>query len=291
MKTNRDKANVNGALLKQIKHDLSLGLIVPWFRYIPVLLIFTTLCAIFQERIASSLAIEMIHSKPTFSDYLVEIFKGMEIYDLSNRENSFRIPVAWLMINIYITYLVSYYPFKDLQGFGQHILLYSKNRSQWWLSKCIWNITTVLSFYLMGYVVIFIFAFFTGNVSLRTTLEINSLISNVNTSGFNKTDVLTISILLPLLTSVAISLFQMLISLLSKPVFGFIIVIVILVLSAYWCHPLLIGNYLMLLRNNVVVLEEGLTFFTGISMAVSLILFSFITGFKVIKNLDVLNSK
>lgn len=280
----------NSVLIKQIKHDISMGIFHSWKKYILVIFIFATACAFFESGIIHNITYGCIKCRPSLADYLVEIFKGMKVYDITNKSpsNSFEIPVIWLMINLYLTYIVGSYPLNDLYGYGQQVLVHSKSRCQWWLSKCIWNICSVLVFYLIGYLVIFIFSLCTGDISFTLNHDINLLVSQVNTSKFKSADVFLVTVLLPIFTSVALCLLQMVVAFLSRPIFGCIVVICILVASAYNCLPFLIGNYLMILRNSVVI-PNGVSTVVGISAGILLSVFSIIAGNIWFKKFDILD--
>lgn len=288
MKRGNSMYKGRGSFYKLIKHDLLIGIFYAKLKYVPVFLIFIFLCAHFQNMADISFSHGITSSYPSFSDYLIDIFKGMEIYQ---KNKPFEIPVSWLMINIYIAYLVSFYPFQDLNGYGQQIILHSKNRKQWWLSKCIWNISTVLTFYLIGYLVIFLFLLFSGNFSLPRNKDINLLISNVNTANLQLESVILIGFILPIITSIAISLFQLSLAMFCKPILSCIIIISLLVVSAYSTSPLLLGNYLMILRNNLISLNNGVSEVTGIWISVFLSIFSICSGYLKFKYLDILHKE
>ncbi|WP_071396579.1 hypothetical protein [Bacillus tuaregi] len=285
MKWGSSMCKRRGSFYTQIKHDLLIGILHEKLRYVPVFLIFIFSCVYFQNMVDRGASHEITSSIPSYSDYIIQIFKGMEIYQ-ENRP--FEIPVTWLLINIYIVYLVSYYPFQDLNGYGQLIILHSKNRKQWWLSKCIWNISTVLTFYLIGYIVVFLFTLLSGDIAFQRNEDINLLVSRVNTANFQPESLLIIGFILPIITSIAISLFQMTLTLFCRPIFSCIIVITLLVASAYSSFPLLIGNYLMILRNNMISLGEGVYATIGILLSISLSIFSILIGFVRFRNLDIL---
>jgi hypothetical protein len=279
--------NKNATFFKQIRTDLIVGIVYSWKMYIPAFFIYIFVCLHFNNMLSSNISLGLIQSKPSFADYIIEIFKGMERYDLTNRQSSFEVPVIWLLINIYLVYLVSSYPFNDLYGYGQQVLLLSKKRKQWWISKCIWNISTVLVFYFVGYVVISIFSIFNGDISMQLHSDINFEVSKVNTSGFKRNDFIIVAVVLPIITSIAISLFEMIVTLVCKPIISCILMICLLVVSAYSCSTFLLGNYLMILRSNSVIPSEGVEAQYGIGIAVFLSIFSIVIGYKIFRRLDI----
>ncbi len=286
----KDK-KIGSLFLKQIKHDFLIGIFYSWKNYIPVVLIFLFACSLFHSMVSNNILNGSIEIKPSFTDYIIETYKGMAIYDTNRRDIPFQIPVIWLLINIYIIYLVSIYPLKDLYSYGQQILLRSKNRKLWWLSKCIWNVTTVILFYSIGYIVIFLFCIFTGTLTLKNNLEINLLVSNVNTDGISTDHILIIAVFLPIISSIGLSLFQMLMAFIIKPLYSCILIITILISSAYFCVPWLIGNYLMILRNQEITHTEGIASNTGICLGILISISSCIFGYLRFRSMDILEKK
>ena len=69
--------------------------------------------------------------------------------------------------------------------------------------------------------------------------------------------------LLPILVTGALSIMQLALSLIIKPIFSFCISATTLVLSAYYLNPILIGNYVMSERSDLLI-ENGISTKTGI---------------------------
>ena len=65
-------------------------------------------------------------------------------------------------IQLYLAVVVGVYPVKDLHMAGQQILLKSGNRKAWWFGKVIWNILSVLGFYLVLYLSVTAVSIVTG---------------------------------------------------------------------------------------------------------------------------------
>lgn len=68
----------------------------------------------------------------------------------------------WVFIQLYLAVVVGVYPVKDLHMAGQQILLKSGNRKAWWFGKVIWNILSVLGFYLVLYLSVTAVSIVTG---------------------------------------------------------------------------------------------------------------------------------
>ncbi len=273
-----------------VRHDFYAGTVLAWRKYLPVLLLFAAMCAYFLQSVSIAEMNNQIHARPDFADYLIDVFKGIKIYHPSGENVEFQAPAAWLMLHAYIAYLVSDYPFRDLCGYGQQVLLRSKLRGQWWYCKCVWVSGSVVLCYLLGYLTLLLFSLCTGGISLVPHKDISLFASQVNSSKLTPEGILTVAILLPMLTSIALSLFQMFLSFYSNPVFGYSVIIGILVVSAFQCSPLLPGNYLMLLRS-VCVTPQGVTVKDGILADLCFLIFSVLAGAGYFSRYDILKKE
>ncbi len=273
-----------------VRHDFYAGTVLAWKKYFPVILLFAAMCAYFLQSVSSAEINDQIHSRPDFADYLIDVFRGMRIYHPGGESVEFQAPAAWLMLHSYLAYLVSDYPFRDLCGFGQQVLLRSKLRGQWWYCKCVWVSGSVVLCYLLGYLTLLLFSLCTGGISLVPHRAINLSVSQVDSSKLTPGCILAVGILLPVLTSIALSLFQTFLSFYSNPVFGYSVIIGILVVSAFQCSPLLPGNYLMLLRS-VCVTPQGVTVEDGILADLCFIVFSVLAGAGRFSRYDILKKQ
>lgn len=284
MKQNKRKRNIS-LLLKLIKHDFKLGIMYLGKLYIPVIIIVAIGCGLFWRATDNFMLATNLTIKVSFSDYLLELFKGMKIY---NKDFPFSIPGMWLMVNFYLAYIIGYYPTKDLFGNGQQIIVRSQSRKLWWLSKCVWNVSAVVCYYVLIYSVMLIFAYLSGELSFSLNEVINSNVSLVDTLMLINSPFLVTIIVLPLLTSIALALLQMLLAFLFKPLISYVVMAFIFVVSAYYCHFALLGNYLMVLRNQLVVASLGVKTMTGIIIALLLAIICSIAGLVCLKKLDIL---
>lgn len=273
-----------------IRHDVIYGIVFEWKKYVAVIVIFSLLCASFAHLVFLERLYGTIHVWPDYADYFIDIFKGMKLFVPGKTNREFSVPAKWLLLQVAIVFLVSNYPLTDLSSYGQQVIIRLKHRRQWWFSKCVWVCCTVVLFYLLGYFVLFLFCLGSGGVSFQPDVSLNLFVSQVNSSKLSPGLLVVSGILLPILTSTALSLFQMLISFLSNSMLGCITIITVLVLSAYQCDMLLPGNYLMLLRN-MLVTPGGVSTENGIFLDACLIVISVLAGEWLFSKYDILNRK
>ena len=98
----------------------------------------------------------------TCMDYLFFMLRGMKKYE-PKRDLQFIFPIRWALIYLYLLYATLYYPHRDLlHSVGNQMLTLGCSRSLWWISKCIWNVMFVVSYYIVIYATIFCFCKFTN---------------------------------------------------------------------------------------------------------------------------------
>lgn len=273
----------NKSFLKILKYDLNIGFSINLPKYIISVLFVAVLCTKFYSNLSDSAGIP----NGSIIDCYMYIFKGMKVYNVENGD-PFVIPFDWLILQSLIGLLIVQYPTQDLYSYGTQILMRSKSRASWWISKCIWNFATVLMFYLLSFITATIFSYIFGDFSLIPNVRVNEFSSLIILKDVQINFTFYISVLiLPLLTSAAVSLFQMMLSFLINPVISFLLIAGIMAASAY-CHtPFLVGNYIMILRNKVIY-ESGFKNTNIIIIDLIIILLSVVAGLLYFKRADIL---
>lgn len=94
-------------------------------------------------------------------------------------------------------------------------------------------------------------------------------------------------VVVPLIVTVALSLLQMVISIVIHPVIGFVLSVSIYILSVYSSESWLMGNYLMLMRNRVFNSTSSINSYKGIICSIFLSLVSLLTGYFRFRKLDI----
>lgn len=263
-----------------VLNDLRHGIMGQWKKYGVACAVMVLIC--FQYLPILDFIRSTGSDPVSFGDFLFFVFKGMAIIDPNDM--SLDINVFWLVYNFLIAFIVSYYPFKDLNGYGQQILMRSQKRSFWWLGKCIWTLSSVFVYYLLTYLVISVFVLFSGgSLSIFPQYSIQS----ADMPGLqNIGDVFLIGIVMPILTSVCLSLLQLLLSLILKPVLSIIIILAIMTFSIFICADWSIGNYTMIARSSYMV-ENGVDPANGLIIVVTLSVLSVIAGVFLFRRKDI----
>lgn len=276
-----------GSFFLQIKHDFYKGTIEGWKRYAIALCIFVFLCFVFQIRAEKIIQFNKISKEISFSDFILFMFRGMNVFDGNAVELQDKLP-QWFLVNIYLSIIIGYFPLKDLSESGIQVLIRTKSRVSWWLSKCLWVIYNVLIYYTIFIIVITVFSLFHGGLSLELSKELNLILSNLDISKFNFKGILVVGIILPLITSITFSLIQLLISLFTNSIISNMFIITVLTLTPFYCNSFFIGNYLMILRSNLNIGDSGISIVYGIVVCVVLSIATIFIGANKIKRYDIL---
>jgi hypothetical protein len=265
---------------KQLAYDIKRGILDGWYRFLFVLIVFFVLFAFIDRNIQTVLVHAEGVAVPTLGDYLTDFHKGMEIY-IPGLDEPFVVPAGWLLYYALLAFIIGNYPFKDMARYGQQVLLRCKKRSTWWYGKCFWVVLTALVYHLLALLVAGWFAYRRGSLSLVPTKEIGLALSQYDTAAFTGADVLRNAVVLPLTMSVALCLAQTVVSMVTRPFWGLVSVIVVLVVSAFYFSPIMPGNYLMLVRNAAYYPAVGISFYNGMCFA-AVIIFASVSFGKLI---------
>ena len=275
-------------LCSHIRFDLTYGLFKRgmWTRYILWFALFALFSLEFSGRLAS---LEL--SQYTYGDYLLYIFGGMREYVPAPSE-PFQIPYLWLINHIGVLYFTLHYMHDDLEGVGQQMIVRSGNRTAWWLSKCVWNTAVVLLLYSIAWGAVLLLA--GANHAIRS-FEISPFMAEIMVVGpyqlpksdWSITGEITF---LPLLVTLAVSQLQMLLCLVIRPIFSYVVSVTAFIASAYYLSPFFLGNYAMALRSSKIV-SNGVSRITGIGICFLLILTGIVLGSVIFAKYDILSKE
>lgn len=107
------------------------------------------------------------------------------------------------------------------------------------------------------------------------------------TLSLSGSQVIGLTLLLPLAFLISAALLQLLLSLVIPPVFAFFVTLSVLIVSAFVNSPFLIGNYAMALRSSRFI-EGGVVLAHGFLIFAALAVVVFVIGFYEIKRINIL---
>lgn len=235
-------------------------------------------------------------SPASFGDALIFLFKGMKEFHPDIGGKSFEVPVCYLLINIVLALIIGGHAVKDLHGFGKNRLLRYAGRLRWWVTSCIWNVCSVCIYYTLlyaGVVMICIFHYDNFDVSgIGQVIGIHDnavrvMLSSEITGNVDTQQLFLMIIILPVVTSIAISLLQMTMEFIVLPSVSFIVVMVIYITSAFYMKWFMPGNYMMAYRM-IPVNCDGISF--GISLIFDIVIsvVSVFVGYMFFRKYDVI---
>lgn len=270
--------------------DFRRGMHTVWRLYLCGTILFALLCLDFWNR--SRIFLELYpDASRSLGDLALYIFGGMKKF-IPTPGAVFPFPTVWLLVMALACFSSLWYPLNDLYGFGKTLLTACQSRKRWYLAKAVWCGVTVSLYFLLGWAVLLFGCLamggkFTWTISpyMMELMEITDVASTVE--DWQLTLQLT---LLPWLVAVTLSQLQLCLSLWMQPVLGWVVSIVVLLSSAYYASPFLLGNYAMALRDQQ-VLTDGVIWQVGVFYCMGLLLLCVIAGLISFKQTDILGKE
>ncbi len=263
---------MNKKLIKFIGYDMKNGLLRKWMVYF---------VAVVAGIIATEQVFVVIRDNGAAIDYIFGIFAGMSRIYIAP-DTQFNIPFLWFVFMIIPAFLIGDYAVNDLNAYGIHLIVKSRSKVSWWISKTIWCTISVVLYFVVIFIVIGIYAHINGKTFVGGT-DTWCKYANIY-EGIDMNMLIAHGVIGPFFTILSLCMLQMVLSLLFGSLVAYVIVITYIVLSAYITHPVFIGNYAMLFRNNAYT-TDGLDFKLGMVIEALLIIVSFTTGILIMKNM------
>lgn len=251
--------NIN-MLKKLVILDWILGIKRRWLYYVIAIIIFIIEIGYFISRYYAFRVGGTITSQPGVIDCILFVFNGSEEYKIESGL-AFNIPSLWLLLNLFSMYVVGYYPIENLKKYSAQILIRCNNRVEYWISKIIWCIFTVVIFCLLLFVIATIFVVFLGDFSV---LLHNDICENI--MGINTENMTILRLLTPFLILLMMAIVQVNFSILLSPVTANLIMVIYMVCSVYYSNNFFVYNYCMYSRifpnsaDNIIALVTALIF-------------------------------
>ncbi|MDD6406271.1 MAG: hypothetical protein PUG00_10830 [Clostridiales bacterium] len=273
--------------MRLLGRDIRNGIIAKWYLFLIPVLFAVTQTYELHNYLQSLLANNTMFVQGTIGDYILFVMKGMEVFYFDPRE-TFLIPVYWFAFQIGLAYMVAYYAYDDFTVNGRVIFIAAGSRKQWWISKFLYCILAgVLYFAVCAATICICAKCYGAYMSLDTTTALMMHIYPTTSVGLDQWEIMFISVLLPVLVSVAISQIQVLMGFLINPVVSFAVVCAMYILSAYYTTWYLAGSYTMWLRSSYIV-ADGLNPMSGALIAGGLMFAALVGGLMYFDNKDVL---
>ncbi|HIT02007.1 MAG TPA: hypothetical protein IAC21_04185 [Candidatus Enterenecus merdae] len=234
--------------LKLLRHDLGCGLVRWRYLLVPALVLFPC--------IACRSGAVLTAAPGTWMDYMLYCFKGAMPMNASS-ELVLALPTFWALAMAGCLLLNLDYLLSDLTQAGQQIIFRSGNRRGWYLSKCVWNLCSCGLYMTLICAAVLVFTLLSGGqASAQSTpeiLEINFSELMTETALLTPGQGVIAAVLLPLMTLMALSMVQMTLCLLLKPILSFVASLAVLVLAVYCNLPWIPGTGAMVIRSGLLL--------------------------------------
>ncbi len=267
---------------KLFRHDVKYGIVRNW------LFLLAPVCVLLVYRQCRAL-LWVYDAEETWSVYLMYLFRGMQIGSPSGR-----IPVLWALMLLLSLFITLFHPFRDMEGYGSHLLIRSDKRRTWWLSKCAWNLSSAGIYFLFLYGTTTIYCLARGiSITLEApwqSMFVLFMEADIEISGLQ---VLTLGqtvfvlLLLPFLTVAALCMLEMFLSLLLGPVYALLSCMAIVAASMFSTSPVLFTNYANLTRCGAFI-YDGLNGYVGLVICMAVLIGSVVGGVLIFQKRDIL---
>lgn len=255
--------------MKLFQRDLSLGTCRNVVLFVLPVILAVVQCIDCHDLIRNLNEANQMRTGGTVLDYYIQCTKGMSIFVFDSK-SYFIIPLYWFVFQIGISYCIGNYTYDDFTQNGRTLFLAVKDRKNWWDSKCLWCISTVLIYYMVYILTIVVSAvIFGAELKLDYTSDFVSSVFSYGMTYMKNTEVILISFVLPYLTTVSLCMLQILVGFFTTPAVGLASMCGVYVLSAYYTNWFMLGNYTMWLRSTYLT-EDGVHYITGLVLGVML---------------------
>lgn len=276
---------------KFVRFDLKHGLVKEWKKFLVALCAFLAFFSIYYLRVvAENRNLAAQGEEPlefTFIDLILSVLGGMKEFHYEDGE-MFLFPAVWIFFFLLLLFYTLRYPTQNLDGIGKSMLILSQNRRVWWLSKCVWCCVYVFVYFLLLYISAFLMGLCLGG---RLSFQPSEYAPYALDAGmYLKSPPWNLIPGLGLVPLVAcgVTMLQMILTLWVKPIFAYVVSCVLLLFSAYFANPVLVGNYAMLFRTGIFT-EKGFPLWWGFVAATLLIVLSLLVGCFRVERMDILN--
>ena len=138
---------------------------------------------------------------------------------------------------------LSVYTSGDLEEHGSVMIVKSRSRAGWWLSKCVWCMFSTLLAYVIYYIPMFLIFAWRG---IPMKMHLTKRLVTTSVEGFlnwKTADVCAVVLFIPVAVMMFLCLLQMLLEVVWSPAVAIILLLVIQGISAYKQSVFLWGNW------------------------------------------------
>lgn len=176
-------------------------------------------------------------------------FSGKKPVMVTWNLKKFEMPILWLFAMGGCLYMILDYFLEDLTQGGLQIIIRCRSRLTWFLSKCLWIFFSCCLYFLLAGVTAWILSLSMGGSFFGDMEQLEQILSLEQCPNLSWRQGILATVISPILTLWALSMLQMTLCLIMKPVISFLTSTSLLALSTYIPSPWILGNGAMSLRS------------------------------------------
>lgn len=252
-------------------------------KYFGVIAIILAYCIQVHRFIMLYQRIDNVIFETHVGDYLLCFFYGTMPYTMLGKGEPFNIPPYWSFYLLYVIFFFSILYSSFFSKYEQQKMIRYRNRTRWWIAKNRIILKECISYFLISGLTFLGFGVCTGskvtglNIELLTTyfgMELQ------NTEG--KMFSVGLVFILSLTTIIYI---QLVVTVCTNAIVGVLVSIAGLIASVYHMHPFLIGNFLMIIRLNMMEID-GVSISRAIILCLMIVIAMMLVGYNRVKKMD-----
>ena len=247
--------------LKIYRYDLRQGLLTRSMKWLAVMILSAFLFLCFSLDVFHLFYFDVdgfggINSLGlSFGDVVLTQTGGILPRKMASVAKEFSFPVKWLFLHALILYFTLSYTSDDLTRCGMQVITRTGSKWAWWLSKCLWNLTAVASYYLASMGTLFLLCVATGKapgMTLNSAVFMAPFAELLPEWAAAGREMFLALCVMPCVVGITLNIVQMVLTLYIKPIIAYILVCVYLIAGVFYVHPSLLSNYALTVRSQAV---------------------------------------
>lgn len=219
----------------------------------------------------------------TMGDFLLYLWEGI---GFPMRGMAFSLlPFRYLLLLLLPIWNVAAYPCRDWRERGSLFLPRIRNAGAWWICKCFWLLESAACYMLILSCAVIFSVKICGMEFVLESGKGSEFVYGV-LQPVSAADTLLYTMILPFILLVGVCAVQMVISLIWNLAAGFLVQIIILLVTLFWHSIFSVGSYFMTRRT--CLNPEGLTGWPGIMAGVICYAGAVLIGIRVMQKKDIL---
>ena len=234
--------------------DIKEGILQKFYKYI-VIIVITLLISVMYIYTYNNLIQEgkIDNTGFTIADIWIYCFRG-KLIEVSN--GIAELPsVVYLLFQLIIAFIIGDYAREDYDSRARYIIVRTKSRISWIAGKMVWVWCALSTVYLCMLATLELVCIINlqGYIGCAINTELAYRITGVELANNCNTSVVFLKLLLmSYITSLALGSLQLMVSFIIKSEVGYMMVVMVVILSAYIRNALCIGNAFMYVNTSYI---------------------------------------